>query len=158
MFRYYYCYWWTDWPNTQLYTELTSELIGRETSAEESGHFQEVLSVFPMKMKTLWVSKFINEALLLLWNQYFLDLGQFYPKARWKCICVIRYSSLKSLSFSASIEQSCSVIFFFQLALWFVFKTFWGFRPLVIQLPEWLEQMCSASRNILMQPGHWFTP
>ena len=113
MFRYYYCYWWTDWPNTQLYTELTSELIGRETSAEESGHFQEVLSVFPMKMKTLWVSKFINEALLLLWNQYFLDLGQFYPKARWKCICVIRYSSLKSLSFSASIEQSCSVIFFF---------------------------------------------
>lgn len=48
--------------------------------------------------------------------------------------------------------------FFFQPALWFVFKTFWGFRPLVIQLPEWLEQMCSASRNILMQPGHWFTP
>ena len=54
--------------NSQFYTELTSELIGGESSAKESVRFQEVLSVFPTTMKTLWVSKFINKALLLLWN------------------------------------------------------------------------------------------
>ena len=56
------------------------------------------------------------------------------------------------------LNKAAVWFFFFQLALCFVFKTIWAFRPLVIQLPERLEQMCSASRSILMQPGHWFTP